>query len=172
MSGTARRGVGGAVGVVAWLLALGSPLVGVSSPPDLRLEWLEGGRPTREAGPVSGAAGETLRLPYQLRNVGGGEAFAAVLSVRTTLGPLGRAERLQPGPDAGEEVPLWLDLPLARGMREVCVEVRLQTLDAGDPGDPNRTDNRLCRKVEVEPDKEQESGRREDAAGKETDHGS
>ncbi|MEZ5332610.1 MAG: hypothetical protein R2991_11280 [Thermoanaerobaculia bacterium] len=167
MRATAAQGLGWTAGLLAWCLLAAPVLAAASSPPDLRLEWLEAGRPTREAGSVSGTAGETLRLPYQLRNIGGADAFAAVLSVRTTLGPLGRAERFQPGPDAGEEVPLWLALPLARGMREVCVEVRLQTLDADDPGDPNRTDNRLCRKVSVEPDKEQESGRREDAAGKE-----
>lgn len=124
----------------------------VDAPPDLRLEWLVHGHPTTTAGPVSGRAGVTLRLAYQLRNVGGSQAFAVEISAYTTLGSLGEPQRVEPGPRAGEEMPRWLDLPLARGMREVCLIARLQTLNEDDPRDPNPADNRLCRSVRVDPD--------------------
>jgi len=136
--------------MTALLVSAASASTAVDAPPDLRLEWLIGGRPTTTAEPVSGRAGETLRLPYQLRNVGGSRAFAVEITAYTTLGSLGRPERVEPGPRAGEEMPRWLDLPLARGMRQVCLVARLQTLNEDDPRDPNPADNRLCRTVRVD----------------------
>jgi hypothetical protein len=139
-----------AAGTVGTVLVVALPAA-VVAPPDLRLEWVEAGHTTREAAPVSGRPGETLRLPYQIRNVGGSDAFAVIVAAYTTLGPLGQAERLQPGPRAGQDTPRQLTLPLARGMREVCLDVHLQTLNVSDPQDPNPSDNRLCRRVDVTP---------------------
>jgi hypothetical protein len=45
-----------------------------------------------------------------------------------------------------------LDLPLAVGMREVCVEARLQNLAEDDPPDPEPANNRRCRRLDVDPD--------------------
>lgn len=123
---------------------------GEPAPPDLRLEWQDRGRgASLEGAPVHGPAGETISIPYRLRNVGGSEAFAVILDARTALGAVGRAIRLQPGPAAGDAVDRTLKLPLARGMRELCIDARLQTLDPGLPTDPHPEDNRICRKVEI-----------------------
>jgi hypothetical protein len=120
-----------------------------SPPPDLRVEWVSGASTTREGEVIRGSAGETRRLEYRVRNVGGTEVFAVILSARTALGPLVRPARVQPGPQPGRHLRRALDLPLAEGMREVCIEAVLQTRDAEDPHDPNPKDNRLCRRVEV-----------------------
>jgi hypothetical protein len=131
---------------IAGLLALSAA---APAAPDLRLEWLDAGSGTRDMGPVTGRAGETVRVPYQIRNVGGSAAFAIIVAAHTTLGPLGRPERLQPGPKAGEDMSRSLVLPLARGVREVCLDVRLQTRNVDDAQDRNPSDNGLCRRVEV-----------------------
>jgi hypothetical protein len=109
----------------------------------LRLEW--GGTETS----IDGRTGETVELSFRLRNVGGQDAFAALLSASTALGPQGSPQRLQPGPRAGESLTRKLLLPLAEGMREVCIDASLQNLRAEDPADPNPGDNRICRAVKV-----------------------
>jgi hypothetical protein len=119
-------------------------------PPDLRLEWLAGGAPvTGATAAVRARAGETVTVPYRLRNVGGSDAFTAILEARTALGRTGPPERLQPGPAAGSASDRSLTLAVADGMRELCLDARLQTLEPQDPGDPNPRDNRICRPVEV-----------------------
>jgi hypothetical protein len=120
------------------------------SPPDLRLEWIgEGGAPTREAPPLRGEAAETVTIVYQVRNVGGSDAFAAVLTARTALGVLGPDRRLQPGPRAAEATTRELTVALAVGMHELCLAARLQNLHLDDPDDPRPEDNRLCRRIEI-----------------------
>lgn len=150
MHGSTTRRIGKAASVLGFLLAATTVYPArAEAPPNLRLEWLEDGRPTTETEPIGGETGETLRLPYQVRNIGGNRAYAVLLKAYTTLGPLGKPERLQPGPRAGEELLRWVDLPVSRGTREICLEARLQTLDADDPQDPDPSDNRLCRRVTV-----------------------
>jgi hypothetical protein len=121
----------------------------VAPPPDLRVEWVSSGAPTREGEPVRGKAGEVRRLEYQVRNVGGADAFAIILAAQTALGPFGKPVRIEPGPQPGRLLRRTLELPLAEGMREVCIEAALQTSNADDPHDPNPQDNRLCRRVEI-----------------------
>ena len=116
---------------------------------DLRLEWLVKGRAVRTIPAVQGKAGETVQLEYRLRNVGGRDAFAAMIEVRTALGRLGRSIRLQPGPKAGQGFDRSIDVPLATGMSELCVDVRLQNLQLQDPNDPNVEDNRICVRIRV-----------------------
>lgn len=140
--------------VPAVLLALLAPLPGrassaVDAPPDLRLEWVIDGRSSRVANPLQGVVGEVVRLDYQLRNVGGAPAFAAVLSATTTLGPLSGSQRVQPGPKPGESMRRSLRLTLVIGVRQVCIQARLQTVRATEAGDPNPEDNLLCRHVIV-----------------------
>jgi hypothetical protein len=144
------------VGALIWgvlaaaVPALGSARAGAESPPDLRLEWLVDGEAVTAGAPsVRGREGATVEIPYRLRNVGGADAFAAVLEARTALGPAGRAVRLQPGPAAGAAVERVLRLAVAAGMRELCIDARLQTLEPDQPHDPNRHDNRICRPVEA-----------------------
>ncbi|MBZ0089314.1 MAG: hypothetical protein K8H90_02935, partial [Thermoanaerobaculia bacterium] len=93
--------------------------------------------------------GETVRLRFRLRNVGGEGAFAAVLAAATALGPQGAPERIQPGPRAGESLARSLRLPLAEGMRDLCIDAALQRPRPADPGDPNPGDNCICRPVRV-----------------------
>lgn len=134
-------------------LCLGPAGVGLAAearPPDLRLEWAPGG-PAASAEPLRGRPGETVRVDYRLRNVGGSDAFVAVVEARTALGPVGGPQRLQPGPAAGATIERRLSLALATGMRELCVDARLQTVEPEEPGDPNQRDNRICREVEIEP---------------------
>ncbi len=136
------------------ILALAAPSPapageGGAPPPDLRLEWLIEGRRARTPDAVHGTAGEVIRLDYVLLNVGGAPAFAVVLSATTTLGPLPASQRLQPGPAPGQSLRRSLRLPLATGVRQVCVQARLQMASAHDPGDPNPDDNLLCREVIV-----------------------
>jgi len=114
-----------------------------ASPADLRLEWAV----AKDS--IDGRAGETVEIRYLLRNVGGADAFAAVLSTSTALGPQGAPRRVQPGPRAGDSLALTLSLPLAEGMRELCIDAALQNLRAEDPADPNPGDNRICRTVKV-----------------------
>ena len=121
-------------------------------PPDLVLEWTEGGRPSASGSVVRGQAGETVQLSYQIRNVGGSDAYAAVVSAHTGLGRYGQPRHLQPGPAAGGVLKRRFSLTLALGMRELCLEAHLQTLTADEAKDPRPQDNRRCRKVElVEP---------------------
>lgn len=159
-----------AVALISGALAAGAvaparaAAAGAGSPPDLRLEWLVGGAPaTSGAPPVRAREGETVEIPYRLRNVGGADAFAAVLEARTALGPAGRPVRLQPGPAAGAAADRTLRLAVAAGMRELCIDVRLQTLEPDQPGDPNGHDNRICRPVEAT-----KAGGSRDAAAAET----
>jgi hypothetical protein len=56
---------------------------------------------------------------------------------------------VQPGPAAGKALTNHFNLPLAEGMREVCVDVHLQNVSAEDPPDPNPADNRICRAVQI-----------------------
>jgi hypothetical protein len=106
-----------------------------------------------------------VEVDYLLRNVGGAAAWAVLVSAATTLGPVGTPARLQPGPGAGEGVRRRLALALAEGQREVCVEARLQTLNADDPGDPEPADNRRCRAIVVAAGEEGGDGRRGQGAG-------
>lgn len=144
-------------GLVAITIALAAPTPvrggdADAAPPDLRLEWVIDGRRVRTPDPIRGTAGEVLRLDYEVLNVGGAPAFAAVLSVTTTLGPLPGSRRLQPGPQPGERIRSSLRLSLSAGVRQVCVQARLQTARATDPGDPHLEDNLLCRDVIVRDD--------------------
>ena len=118
-------------------------------PPDLRLEWRLAEAYSRKAPPISGIAGSTVTLRYRLRNVGGSNAFAAVIASHTALGRQGRSIRLRPGPKAGRAFERTLDLPLAVGIREICIEARLQTIGANEPRDPHPEDNTLCRRITV-----------------------
>ena len=137
---------------VSALLLLAASLAGASQPPpDLHLEWLHEGRPTREAPDLEGRPGQTRSLAYVLRNVGGSPAFAVVISESTTLGRLGLARRVQPGPAPGDSMTRTLRFALAEGIREVCVHVTLQTTRVTDPEDPNPENNVLCRRVRVQP---------------------
>ncbi|MCH9647904.1 MAG: hypothetical protein K0U98_06670 [Deltaproteobacteria bacterium] len=147
--------------------SLASPSSASPSVADLRLEWAEGrggegpsgslGGSSPQGGEIHGTEGEAVSVAYRLRNIGGSNAFAAVVESWTALGREGRPLRLQPGPAAGEIQKRHLELALASGMRELCVEVRLQTLEAGSPGDPNPKDNRICRRVIVQPSPEAHS---------------
>jgi hypothetical protein len=112
------------------------------APPDLRLEW-------REPAAVIGAAGETVDVRFRLRNVGGSPAFAVVQKTHSALGPYGQPVRLQPGPKAGQTLERTVSLALATGMKELCIEVALQTVDVDDPSDPNVADNRICRAIQI-----------------------
>ncbi|MEM7049954.1 MAG: hypothetical protein AAF604_09845 [Acidobacteriota bacterium] len=132
-----------ALAIIPVAIADGNP------PPDLRLEWRLGDRTSRRAPAVQGRPGEVVTLPYVLRNVGGQAAHGVVIEAFTQLGPVGASKRLRPGPRPGQEVARRLDLPLARGVREVCIVVRLQTLEIEDPRDPHPDDNRLCRPVAI-----------------------
>lgn len=136
--------------LAASALAPGRAWAGADSPPDLRLEWLIDGAAANGPAPaLRGRAGETIEIPYRLRNVGGADAFAVVLEARTALGRAGRPVRLQPGPAAGAADDRTLRLAVAAGMRELCIDARLQTLEPDQPVDPNRHDNRICRPVEA-----------------------
>jgi hypothetical protein len=121
------------------------------SPADLRLEWVGGDAA------VSGKVGQTVELKTLLRNVGGRGAFAAVVKTHTSLGPFGDPVRVQPGPAAGASLPRTITIPLALGMRELCVEVALQNVAVDDSQDPNPRDNRICRAIKVF-EKEKSSG--------------
>lgn len=127
---------------VAALAAIPCGAEGAPPPPDLRLEW-------KSASPIEGRSGQVVLVPYRLRNIGGAHAFASILRVHTTLGPYDAAERIQPGPKAGQTIDRAINLALAVGIREVCVEVTLQTLAADERGDPNLKDNRVCAPVKV-----------------------
>jgi hypothetical protein len=149
-AGRRRTALTLAVALGGALLSLGAFDLGAKepaspSPADIRLEWVDGGAP------VEGEAGQTVEIPYHLRNVGGQDAFAVLLRAHTALGPLGRTLRLEPGPRAGETMARQVSLPLAEGVRELCLEATLQNLTPSDPSDPDPRDNRICRGVRVRP---------------------
>lgn len=126
----------------------GAPAL-AESPPDLRLEWQEPGGARDEAPPVRGRAGEVVRLDYRLTNVGESPAAAVELATHTTLGPAGAPVELRPGPDPGEERRRSVDLRLAIGLREVCIDARLRSGAEREPREPTPENNRICRAVEV-----------------------
>ncbi|MBZ0112854.1 MAG: hypothetical protein K8J08_10365 [Thermoanaerobaculia bacterium] len=132
---------------LATLLLL--PTTSDSPPPaDVSIEWVDEGAQTGE--PLEGEEGSTAEVRYRVRNVGGRDAYAVLVQSHTALGPLGPAIRLRPGPKAGQGIDRTLTVPLARGMRELCVEGRLQTLDASRPAeDPSPRNNRACRPIRV-----------------------
>lgn len=134
-----------ALGLAGLGLAATSALpAGVGPTADVRLEW------SAPEPAIEGPAGETVQLRFRVRNVGGQAAYAVVLTISTALGPQGAPQRIQPGPGAGESVSRTLALPLAEGMRELCIDALLQNLRAEDPADPNPGDNRICRVVRVQ----------------------
>ncbi len=130
------------LGAFLSLLAI-SAAAAESAPSDLRLEWVD------TLPVVEGTAGATIELKYLLRNLGGRDAFAVILKSHTSLGPAGAPLRLQPGPAAGRAMERKLALPLAIGMRELCIEASLQNRQSDEPADPNLRDNRICRAVRV-----------------------
>lgn len=153
LSGAWRTRVFAALGALL-LVAPAMPAAAANvpaAPPDLHLEWLEGGVPTRDAPGLEGEAGQTLTLRYVVRNVGGSDAFAVVLAENTSLGRLSAPRRVQPGPAAGAALARLLRLSLAPGIREVCIQATLQTERLADPEDPNPENNVLCRRVRVRP---------------------
>lgn len=119
--------------------------VAADPPPDLRLQWTTAGTP------VSGVAGSSAELDYELTNVGGSRAFAVILNVHTTVGRVGPPLRLQPGPAAGASVQRRVSFALVRGMREICVDATLQTRGEREPLEANLQNNRICRAVVVQP---------------------
>lgn len=149
--GPARLALGASTVLWGLFLILADPgnATEEPAPADLRLEWPGG---TREREPLRGRAGESVRVPYVVRNVGGRDAFAAILTSHTALGRLHPDERVRPGPAAGRHLDRQVRMALAEGMRELCLEVRLQTLRADDPPESNREDNRLCCPIEIEPE--------------------
>lgn len=133
--------------IVLALLVAGSGFAAQRTPPDLAVVWTDSGKPASK--PVSGVAGETVDIFYDISNVGGRDAFAFVTRVVTTLGKI-RPARIQPGPAAGKSMPKFkLPLALAIGMSEVCVDVSLQNVSLEDAPDPNLKNNRACRPVAV-----------------------
>ncbi len=118
-------------------------LLATASPPDVRLDWINA------ADVITGEAGKTIEMRYDVRNVGGSPAFAVVLRNVTSLGPLGEPVRVQPGPEAGAKMQRKLSFALAPGMRELCVEATLQNRNLDDPLDPTPSNNRICRVVRV-----------------------
>ena len=114
-------------------------------PPDLRLRWKE------PAAPVQGRAGAKVDLAYELTNIRGSPAFAVIVKAQTTVGPIGTAARIQPGPAAGAAMQRKVSFALVRGMREVCVDAVLQHRGGGDPPDPNPQNNRICRPITIVP---------------------
>lgn len=120
-----------------------------ASAPDLRLEWKVGSRSTRTAPSLEGESGTQLRIAYRIRNVGGRDAWAVFVRAYTTLGTVGPEARLRPGPGAGRALERQIVLTLAQGMRELCLEARLQQLDIQESPEANTDDNRLCRRIRV-----------------------
>lgn len=129
--------------VVFVLLLAAAELSGEAGAPDLRLEWKDRGDA------ISGRAGSSVALSFLVRNVGSAPAFATVLRIHTSLGRLGEAVRIQPGPSRGASIERTVTVPLAAGMRELCVEAVLQSRAPDDPVDPNPNDNRICRAIRV-----------------------
>lgn len=135
------------------LIALGITLSAIAqsgAPADLYLEWIVEGRGVSEGPAIEGDGGTTIRVEYRVRNVGGRDAFAVVASAHTALGRVGPPRRFEPGPRAGRGLAGTLTFALAEGMRELCLEVRLQNLEADEPEDPEPSNNRRCRPVRVE----------------------
>lgn len=137
-----------------WLRALRTALltsaavslsVAADTPPDLHLQW------SKTGSSVSGAAGSSAHLEYELTNVGGSGAFAVILNVYTTVGRVGPPLRLQPGPAAGASVQRKVSFALVRGMREICVDATLQTRGEREPLETNLQNNRICRAVVIHP---------------------
>lgn len=146
---TARLALRGSAIAFGVLLAgaVPAPATEEPAPADLRLEWPGG---AREREPLKGRPGESVRIAYVVRNVGGRDAFAAIVTSHTALGRVRPDERVRPGPAAGGRLDRRLRMALAEGMRELCLEVRLQTLRADEPPEANREDNRLCCAIEIE----------------------
>jgi hypothetical protein len=119
--------------------------------PDLRLEWLHEGRARTQAPPLEGRSGERLEVSYRLGNSGDRDAFAVILRAFTALGPQGTPERVEPGPAVSQQIDRTVTIVLSEGMRELCLEARLQNRSAGDPPDPRPHDNRICRRIQVHP---------------------
>ena len=136
-----------AIVLIALFFAL--PAVSSEMPPDLLMEWVVVGKGQVQAPPIEGESGSTKTVTYRVRNIGGSAAYAVFLRAHTALGPLGPTARLRPGPKAGAEIDRRLRVPLAKGMRELCVEARLQILESADPVDPNPRNNRVCRTIRV-----------------------
>jgi hypothetical protein len=122
--------------------AVSLPLA-AAPPPDLHLLWSTAGAS------VSGAAGSSASLEYELTNIGGSPAFAVILKAHTTVGPVGPPLRLQPGPAAGASVQRKVTFALVRGMREICVDATLQTRGEREPPEANLQNNRICRAVVI-----------------------
>lgn len=144
--------------ICATVLALslgGSPaaLFGAGRPgsdgPDLTLAWVERGVEISGSRRLEGDQGSVLTLICRVKNVGGSDASAVVLSARTALGAVGDAKTLEPGPAVGAELDHTLRLELRAGMREICVDAELQGRSSTDPREANLADNRLCRRLEV-----------------------
>jgi hypothetical protein len=134
--------------VIGWL-ALSSlgviPVEAADAPPDLRLRWIPA------ASPVRGSVGETAELQYELSNAGGSPAFAVIVRVQTTVGPVGQPVRLQPGPAAGASMSRKVTLALVQGMREICIDAALQNRGGSDPPEANLENNRICRAISIAP---------------------
>ena len=129
--------------------AMAAPLPAAPAPADLRLQWAGEAAAIRR--PVKGTAGTTVALPYEIVNVGGSDAFAVVVTSRTTVGPVGTPTRIQPGPQPGKAIGRKVSFALVRGMREICVDASLQHRAGGEPPDPDVANNRICRAIEVTP---------------------
>jgi hypothetical protein len=115
-------------------------------PADILIEWVD---VEPEAVPLEGESGTTTEVKYRVRNIGGTDAYAVLIRSYTALGPLGPSIRLRPGPRAGRDIERTLTVPLARGMRELCIEGRLQALDSTATEDPSPQNNRACRPIRI-----------------------
>ncbi len=116
-------------------------------PADLLIEWVTESR--HPSPPIEGESGTSVDVGYRVRNIGGSDAYAVLIRSHSALGPLGQPIRLHPGPKAGRGIERTLRVPLARGMRELCVEGRLQTLGTDPHEDPSPNNNRACRPIRI-----------------------
>lgn len=129
-----------ALGLVVANCAQQPVAAGKATGPDLGLVWTES-----TANPDERKENEVLRFTYRLFNQGDTDAYAVIVESHTALGSLHPPRRLEPGPRAGEAMDGVEQLSLVPGMRELCVEVKLQTLAAASPQDHNPTNDRICR---------------------------
>lgn len=111
--------------------------------PDIGVRWVE-----PEEADAAAVVGTRAEIAYYLYNQGVADADAVIVETHTTLGPLRPPHRLEPGPGAGATLHRVEHLAVVEGMRELCVEVRLQTLAADSPPDRNLANNRICRSLE------------------------